>query len=151
MKGAVKYEHILRHFFAIQTISQGNRHRGCRTGFKTNQVTTIFLSEIAKIEFASTVWKKVRTKEISDAQATTIIELFDKDCERFAFMQLDSIVTEQAKSLIVKYGKQGLRTMDSIQLSTAIILKQHASLFITSDTLLNIFFKLESLPSELNG
>lgn len=34
--------------------------------FLTAKITTIYLSEIAKIEFASTLWKKVRTKEISD-------------------------------------------------------------------------------------
>jgi uncharacterized protein len=28
--------------------------------FNDNKITAVFLSEIAKIEFASTVWKKVR-------------------------------------------------------------------------------------------
>ncbi len=33
--------------------------------FRTKNITDIFLSEISKIEITSTVWKKVRTKEIS--------------------------------------------------------------------------------------
>lgn len=32
--------------------------------FSTFKITHIFLSEISKIEFTSTIWKKVRTKEI---------------------------------------------------------------------------------------
>lgn len=32
--------------------------------FANNPITDIFLSEIAKIEFASAIWKKVRTKEL---------------------------------------------------------------------------------------
>lgn len=119
--------------------------------FRNNAVTTVFLSEIAKIEFASTIWKKVRTHEISEIQAATLIDLFDKDSEHLTFIQIDSIITEQAKRLISKYGKQGLRTLDSIQLSTAVTLREHAGLFITSDNLLNDFFKMEALPGELNG
>ena len=29
-------------------------------------ITSIYLSEITKVEFTSTVWKKVRTKEITE-------------------------------------------------------------------------------------
>ena len=37
--------------------------------FSTQKITDVFLSEISKIEFTSTVWKKVRMKEITEAQA----------------------------------------------------------------------------------
>ena len=33
------------------------------------KITHIYLSEISKLEFTSTIWKKVRTKEISIDQA----------------------------------------------------------------------------------
>jgi predicted nucleic acid-binding protein len=33
--------------------------------FSTVKITEIFLSEISKIEFTSAIWKKVRTKEIT--------------------------------------------------------------------------------------
>jgi len=34
--------------------------------FSTVPITTVFLSEISKIEFASAIWKKVRSKEITE-------------------------------------------------------------------------------------
>ena len=37
--------------------------------FSEMQITKIFLSEISKIEFTSTIWKKVRTKEIIEGTA----------------------------------------------------------------------------------
>ena len=118
--------------------------------FTGNNVTIVFLSEIAKIEFASTVWKKVRLQEISELQAQTIMKLFETDFDKYTFIQIDSIITEQARSLITKYGKQGLRTLDSIQFSTAVILKNQSDLFITTDKLLDTFFKHELLPTETN-
>lgn len=37
--------------------------------FTENTITEVFLSELTKIEFSSTLWKKVRTKEITELQA----------------------------------------------------------------------------------
>ena len=37
--------------------------------FSTTKVTNVFLSEISKIEFTSTVWKKVRMREITEFEA----------------------------------------------------------------------------------
>ena len=97
--------------------------------FSAEEITTIYLSEIAKIEFTSTVWKKVRTKEISELEAQTTLELFEADFAKYSFIVTDSIIIEQARILATKYGTQGLRTLDSIQLSTAISLSQRADVF----------------------
>jgi len=117
--------------------------------FRNNTVTTVFLTEIAKIEFASTVWKKVRTQEINEGESLTILKRFETDFDKYTFIQIDSIITEQARTLITKYGMQGLRTLDSIQLSTAVVLKNECGIFISSDRLLNTFFENESLPIEI--
>jgi len=37
--------------------------------FSTTKVTNVFLSEISKIEFTSTVWKKVQMREITEFEA----------------------------------------------------------------------------------
>ncbi|MFN0215273.1 MAG: type II toxin-antitoxin system VapC family toxin [Saprospiraceae bacterium] len=37
--------------------------------FVRNAVQTVFLSEITKLEFASTVWKKVRVKDLAEEHA----------------------------------------------------------------------------------
>ena len=115
--------------------------------FTDNIITTVFLSEIAKIEFASAVWKKVRAQQMTSLQANDVLALFESDFNKYTFVPLDSIIIEHAKDLVIKYGQQGLRTLDSIQLATAVSLNTHASLFNTSDKLLNAFLIQESLPA----
>lgn len=116
--------------------------------FTNYKITDIFLSELSKIEFASTVWKKVRIQDITELQAKALTEAFEEDFRKYTFVQIDNIIIEQAKSLIIKYGKQGLRSLDSIQLSTAVFIENQADLFISYDRLLNLFFKEEKLPTE---
>lgn len=114
--------------------------------FTNYKIIDIFLSELSKIEFPSTVWKKVRMQDITEMQAKAITEAFEKDFTKYTFVQIDNIIIEKAKDLITKYGKQGLRALDSIQLSTAVMLGSQADLFVSSDKLLNSFLKQEAMP-----
>lgn len=50
--------------------------------------------------------------------------------------------------MTTKYGMQGLRTLDSIQFSTAILLARQADVFFTADKLLKSFFETEGLLAE---
>ncbi len=75
--------------------------------------------------------------------------LFESDFEKYKFILIDKVIIEQARTLIGKYGIQGLRTLDSIQLSTSISLIKEVNLFITSDKLLKLFLASEGLPTEL--
>jgi len=45
----------------------------------------------------------------------------------------------------MKYGNKGLRTLDSLQLASALILKNKPCVFFTSDKLLKSLFIEESL------
>ena len=42
----------------------------------------IYLSELAKIEFNSAIWKKVRTKEFTKDGAEQIIAFFENDFDK---------------------------------------------------------------------
>lgn len=112
---------------------------------KNNSIEAIFLSEITKIEFDSVVWKKFRKQEIDETKVLKIIQSFEKDFSRFAFIKDNSKLRKLAKGLISKYGKEGLRTLDSIQLSSAILVKDSCDLFITADKLLQKLFDFEGL------
>lgn len=90
--------------------------------FSTVKITEIFLSEISKIEFTSAIWKKVRTKEITQSEAQTTLNLFESDFKKYSFVVIDSNIIEKARLLTSKYGTQGLRTLDSIQLSNVLYL-----------------------------
>jgi predicted nucleic acid-binding protein len=114
--------------------------------FVQNKISGLFLSEISKIEFASTVWKKVRIKDLTEKQATTLMRLFENDFSKYTFVQVDNTIIEQARYLLSKHGREGLRTLDSIQLATSIMLKERIDLFKTTDNLLNKFYLAEGLP-----
>ena len=117
--------------------------------FSTIKITTIFLSEISKIEFASAIWKKVRTNDISELDAKETLNLFEFDFGKYTFVATDSIIIEQARNLTSKYGLQGLRTLDSIQLSTSLSLSRQVDVFFTADKLLKSLFATEGLPIEM--
>ena len=119
--------------------------------FSAFQITTIFLSELSKIEFTSTIWKKVRTRSVTELEAQVTLELFESDLEKYTFVATDSIIIEQARLLMSTYGAQGLRTLDSIQLATALSLTHQASLFLTADNLLKSFLTAEGLTTEIPG
>jgi uncharacterized protein len=113
--------------------------------FKNNSIETIYLADITKIEFDSVIWKKFRKQEIGDTKVNTIIQNFEKDSSRFVFIKDNSKLRKFAKGLISKYGREGLRTLDFIQLSSAITVKNSSDLFITSDKLLQKLFDYEGL------
>ena len=116
--------------------------------FSNFPVKEVFLSEITKVEFASTAWKKFRVREITKEQVNGVLTSFENDFKKYTFVQIDNIIVEQAKNLFAKYGTQGLRALDSIQFSTAVLLNTYADLFVTKDKLLDSFFKQEGLPTE---
>lgn len=117
--------------------------------FLKSKITHIYLSEISKVEFSSTIWKKVRTREISSEQAKITTELFENDFEKYNFISTDSLIIEQARNLTKKYGLEGLRTLDSIQLSTCKVLEKQVDIFFTSDRLLNSLIEKEGLITQL--
>lgn len=91
------------------------------------------------------LWKKVRTKEISESQARQTVSIFNEDLKKYDFIPIDSLIIDNAVRVLAKYGKSGLRTLDSIQLSTAVHLKDKAAIFVTADNLLSSFFIAEKL------
>ena len=115
------------------------------------RITHIYLSEITKVEFTSALWKKVRTNEIYSEQAVITSKLFESDFEKYNFISTDSLILEQARNLTIKYGKEGLRTLDSIQLSTCKVIENQNDIFITADKLLSFLIEKEGLNTRLPG
>jgi len=104
--------------------------------FRKSSVNAIYLSEITTIEFSSAVWKKCRKREINKNIAKKLIEKFDKDSEKFRFVPQNPELKNLARNLIAKYWSDGLRTLDSLQLASALKIKENIAIFLTSDKLL---------------
>ena len=110
-------------------------------------IEEIFLSEITKIEFNSAIWKKVRTKDLTNEEASELIGSFINDYDNYSFVDLDNDLILQAKDLVTKYGIQGLRTLDAIQLASIISVKSDLSLAVTADNLLRSLINLEGIKT----
>jgi uncharacterized protein len=115
--------------------------------FEKNSIEEIFLSEITKIEFNSAIWKKVRTKDLTNDEALEIINSFENDYNNYSFVDSSNDLILQAKDLVTKYGIQGLRTLDSIQLASIISIRSDLSFAITADNLLRTLINLEGIET----
>ena len=104
--------------------------------FDNNTINKIYLAEISRIEFSSTVWKKCRKHEIGEKVAKVVIDRFKKDSSKFTFITDSSDLKSLACELIEKYWSIGLRTLDSIQLASGLSIKEEIDYFFTSDTIL---------------
>lgn len=110
-----------------------------------SSATKIYLSELTVLEFRSAIWKKFRTKEITEVIANGLITEFQNDYAEYSWIALDSDLISLAKNLLMTHGGQGLRALDSIQFASALTLKDKNCQFITFDKMLNEIFKKEKL------
>jgi len=83
-----------------------------------NAISSIFLSELTRVEFLSALWKKSRQGELSTDIVAQIAGWFNDDAAQFTFIPLDEHTIDQA------------------------------DLFMTSDKLLRAFLVKEQLPTE---
>ncbi|TAN44165.1 MAG: PIN domain-containing protein [Nitrospirae bacterium] len=113
----------------------------------SSSIEEIYLSEISALEFRSALWKKIREKEIQEKAAIEVIKCFHNDSDNFRWILLQSDIVESAGHMLMKYGDKGLRTLDSIQLASALTLKKSGDcVFLSADKLLLSLFEKEKLP-----
>jgi hypothetical protein len=103
---------------------------------------------LAKVEFVSAIWKKVRTKDLTDGEAACIIDSFKHDYDNYSFIDINSGLVQVARDLIQKYGLKGLRTLDSIQLGSILKVKSELTFAITADKLLSELIELEGVKTK---
>ena len=106
-------------------------------------------SDLTKIELHSTLLKKYREKKIDDKSLAEVFQLFDVDFQKYNIIFVDGIIKNIALSLLDSLGiKYSLRTLDSLQLASAIFSNNYSKIdyFVSSDKkLLNIakeFFQI---------
>ncbi len=114
--------------------------------FELQSIEQIYLSGLTAIEFRSIAWHQVRMNEISIENATLLLNAFDEDYSTYTFIPADENLLQLARQLLDKYGERGLRSLDAIQLASAVIVQQEVQLFKTADVLLSTLFVAEALP-----
>lgn len=115
--------------------------------FEKNSVKEVFLSSLAKVEFSSALWKKVRTKDLTKEEAVAIINSFETDYPNYTFIEVTNEVITVAQELVSKYGLKGLRSLDSIQLASIVKTEASLDLAITADALLRALIEIEGIKT----
>lgn len=113
--------------------------------FAENHLTEIYISEITKIEFFSAIYKKLRTKDLQLQNVNDIINAFITDEHNYSLILIDREIISISQNLIVKYGVQGLRSLDAIQFASAYSVRNTIDLAISDDKLLNTFLLSEGI------
>ncbi|MBI3753049.1 MAG: type II toxin-antitoxin system VapC family toxin [Deltaproteobacteria bacterium] len=98
--------------------------------------SAIIISELAVVEFYSTLYRLLRMNEITDGILKSVVESFERDCKfRFLIKPIGQDIFNKAKEIITKHGsKKSIRTLDAIQL--AVSLKMKDIVFVSADELL---------------
>lgn len=114
-----------------------------------NSKSVIFISELTKLEFLSSVHRKFRESIINSDILNILIEIFKIDIDnRFKLLNFSSLIIETASDIILKYNKtKFLRTLDIIQISFFEIFCEKDDTFVCSDIRLNEFLIEKSYKS----
>ncbi|MEK7726961.1 MAG: type II toxin-antitoxin system VapC family toxin [candidate division KSB1 bacterium] len=96
----------------------------------------ITLSDITRIELHSAFFKQVRMKQLKPEIAAQVLSAFERDLGMFNVVEIEEEVKDFAAILLRRVAsKKSLRTLDAIQLSTALVSEQilPVDYFVTSD------------------
>lgn len=105
----------------------------------------VIISDLGKIEFLSTIYKKFREKEIDEETIGAVIDKFKNDLEnKYKLLKFSSLVLDEAWRLINNHAKDFLlRTLDSLQLAFFKTYCEDDDIFVCADTRLVKIVKLE--------
>ncbi len=111
-----------------------------------NHENTIIISEVCRIEFLSTIYRKYREKELTDNTLNALIQKFQDDADsRYEVLRFSSLVTDEAENLLQSLAsKHSLKSLDSIQFSFfKIYCADNDTVFVCSDLKLGNLVKSE--------
>ena len=99
-----------------------------------NRKSTIVISDLAKLEFYSAMFRRKRNQKISEKILHEIIKLFDSSLERFIIEPVGQIVIEEAQGLIEKYAENYyLRSLDALQMASFSLVGESGDVFVSAD------------------
>ncbi len=101
--------------------------------YKSNE--SIYISELCRIEFISTIERKYRENAITIETLRTLLEKFQDDLEnRFKILKFSSVVINEAVTFLQRLGeKRSLRTLDSLQFAFFTTYSEQDTQFVCCD------------------
>ena len=101
---------------------------------------TVHVSDLARLEFISFLYRRYRNKELDEKALDEAISGFYEEYFRFNVEPLGHAVLQQAEELLIIYGKTyGLRTLDALHLATFFLIKEDNWIFVANnDNLISV-------------
>jgi len=97
----------------------------------------VWVSELARIEFLSAIFRRVRNREISDEQLNEAVIGFEEQLYFFNVEPLGQAILREAELLLKKYGKRRrLRSLDALQMGTFSLISERGWYFVAADDIL---------------
>ncbi len=94
----------------------------------------LFISELTILEFTSALQRLLRAGFINKDNLQIVMDAFKEELLRFNIGPVNKTVIKEAEKMLIKHGYAvGLRTLDSIQLSSFSLLNLDEGLFVASD------------------
>lgn len=105
----------------------------------------IIISELAKIEYLSTVHRKYREREISHDALLAVIAKFETDLQhRYTVLRFSLLVIDEAWNFLRRFGEtRGLKTLDSLQYAFFNIYCDTTTPFVCADATFGDLVKKE--------
>ena len=96
---------------------------------------TIMISELSKVEFLSTVHKKLRTGEITGESLDAVKNRFFADCSgRFVVIHVASFIVDSALDIMNTHGRTNhLFSLDALQIATLSMIAEKDITFVCAD------------------
>ncbi|WP_020393853.1 type II toxin-antitoxin system VapC family toxin [Thiolinea disciformis] len=110
----------------------------------------IWVSDLARIEFNSALYRKFRRGDLDAVQLVEIASGFQEEWQNLNVQPVSQAVLDEAEALMQRQGKQlGLRTLDAIQLASFALLAEENWAFVVADGLLADAVEAEQLAVAL--
>ncbi len=97
----------------------------------------IWISELARIEFFSAIFRRFRNREVDDEQLREALMGFEEQLATFNVEPLGQAILREAEYLLKVYGKtRRVRALDALQLGTFNLISEKGWLFVAADDFL---------------
>jgi len=107
-----------------------------------NRRNRIFISEFARLEIYSALYRKFRNHQIDNVQLNEAISGFNDQLVQFNLESMNQLILDEAGVMLQNFGKNyGLRTLDAIHLATFSLIAEKSWVFVCSDDILGIVVK----------
>jgi uncharacterized protein with PIN domain len=97
----------------------------------------IWISELARIEFLSAIFRRFRNREVDDEQLKEALMGFEEQLATFNVEPLGQAILREAEYLLKLYGKtRRVRALDALQLGTFNLISEKGWFFVAADDFL---------------